>query len=806
MALITGGLGGLGMLAANELAIAGKDHVVATSRRDGGHGVTRVFQASGRPTGMPPALQQLMAAMQTTCPHYMVKADGSDGAVMLDTMQAFCRPGLLAESAVTLGTVISQTRAQMETMPDELVRPSLETLERIKKATASAFVLGEDEVVEIIGKLKQRLETGTAGPAQLRAIQKTGSELAEQVQELGVKIKNVTTETKLALPQRRMGIETIVHAAGVLQDGLLLPNLPKAPEMWSIVYGCKAHGAWQIHQATTALAHRVMRQKSIHRPGPIPGNRDACGSADASSAEVSRLKSESVGEQKNLSDRRQAPFAMDMISTSGRQVPRASSGSFFSDTHASPAQYVPRSIFVDTDPSTRDEMLTGPNQKLFHPESVLGYKQDCRNIFFEGRNMARTFQIKERWIAGCGGKKRHTIHNCLFLDSPTSCAPTVTTKIFSTHYMRDVVDVSLMLDNEAAYRVCENKLNIQQPDFDNVNRLIAQCISACTTSLRFETQLHATLIEIVTNIVPTQYYRYPIVSLAPVRARDKEAHETFVEEEIVTELFESKNVLCDVTHLRQNRYLSAVVLLRGIGSPQKEKSRDGSKDELKERPVEANHVITALHSLKDQEGEISKRVFLLEGFHERLASGGSRGWGPIALTPRRSRSQDGTHRSPLKFAPWIQSGFKVGLVGVPPSTVPGDKVMAQTKRQGAMLGNSTAVRQLFVRQYTKFLKLFYRRAYVWQFLEANGEIDSFYDARDGVRDIIGHYEELLQECVRVENEKYDARLAEGERLAVFWVFKHAQQGLSLKPVAKDGNTVVKLQGATMPNDQPPRGS
>lgn len=447
--------------------------------------------------------------------------------------------------------------------------------------------------------------------------------------------------------------------------------------------------------------------------------------------------------------------------------------SFFSDTHASPAQYVPRSIFVDTDPSTRDEMLTGPNQKLFHPESVLGYKQDCRNIFFEGRNMARTFQIKEDVMdrvrlavdlcsnlqgffvfhsfgggtgSGLGCDILHDLHDAF--DKKVIFQPVIYPShkfsssivepyncIFSTHYMRDVVDVSLMLDNEAAYRVCENKLNIQQPDFDNVNRLIAQCISACTTSLRFETQLHATLIEIVTNIVPTQYYRYPIVSLAPVRARDKEAHETFVEEEIVTELFESKNVLCDVTHLRQNRYLSAVVLLRGIGSPQKEKSRDGSKDELKERPVEANHVITALHSLKD-----------------------------------------GTHRSPLKFAPWIQSGFKVGLVGVPPSTVPGDKVMAQTKRQGAMLGNSTAVRQLFVRQYTKFLKLFYRRAYVWQFLEANGEIDSFYDARDGVRDIIGHYEELLQECVRVENEKYD------------------------------GNTVVKLQGATMPNDQPPRGS
>lgn len=43
---------------------------------------------------------------------------------------------------------------------------------------------------------------------------------------------------------------------------------------------------------------------------------------------------------------------------------------------------------------------------------------------------------------------------------------------------------------------------------------------------------------------------------------------------------------------------------------------------------------------------------------------------------------------------------QVGLVGKPPCNVEGDN-MAKTKRQGAMLGNSTAVRQLFVRQYTK---------------------------------------------------------------------------------------------------------
>eukprot|EP00439_Symbiodinium_sp_Y106_P016479 s4461_g2.t1 len=226
------------------------------------------LRVSGRPTGMPPALQQLMAAMQTTCPHYMVKADCSDGSVILDTIQAFCRPGLLAESAVTLGSIITATRSQLETMPDELVRPSLETLERIKKAEASEKVQfgadvtvedaqevrdREDEVVDLISKLKARVDGGGSGPAQLRAIQKTGSELAEQVQELGVRIKNITTTTTLALPQRRMGVESIIHAAGVLQDGLIVPNLQKAPEMWSIVYGVKAHGAWQLHQTTTAL-------------------------------------------------------------------------------------------------------------------------------------------------------------------------------------------------------------------------------------------------------------------------------------------------------------------------------------------------------------------------------------------------------------------------------------------------------------------------------------------------------------------------------------------------------------------------
>eukprot|EP00440_Ansanella_granifera_P016970 gb/GFBE01018436.1/.p1 GENE.gb/GFBE01018436.1/~~gb/GFBE01018436.1/.p1 ORF type:complete len:508 (+),score=99.18 gb/GFBE01018436.1/:1-1524(+) len=436
--------------------------------------------------------------------------------------------------------------------------------------------------------------------------------------------------------------------------------------------------------------------------------------------------------------------------------------SFFSQTAS--GQHVPRAIFVDTDPSSRDEIFNSEYGRLFHPESILGYKQDCKNNFFEGRSIATTFKIKDQVMdrvrlavdlchnlqgffvfhsfgggtgSGVGCEILHELHeqfdkkvifqpviypSAQFSSSivePYNC-------IFSTFYMRDVVDISLMMDNEAAYRMCTKNLNINNPDFSHVNRIIAQCVSACTTSLRYETSLNATLPEIVTNLVPTQHFRYPIVSLAPVRHPGKGQHEHFSTSEIITDLFESRNILCDCgEHLKLNRYLSAVILLRGredSGS-----SRDAS-DTQKEKtatwktlnpndgdPIEANQVIAALQKL---------------------------------ISPVGGRSS-------LRFAPWIQSGFKVGLVGVPPCVPKG--FMAESRRQGAMLGNSTSVRQIFVRQYCKYLKLFYHRAYVWQFLDANGEIDLFYEARDGVRDIIGHYEELLEQCAQGENEKHGAR-------------------------------------------------
>ncbi|CAG8130594.1 unnamed protein product, partial [Penicillium salamii] len=50
---------------------------------------------------------------------------------------------------------------------------------------------------------------------------------------------------------------------------------------------------------------------------------------------------------------------------------------FFAE--AENGKYVPRSIFVDLDPSPVDEIRTGTYRNLFHPEQLISGKEDAAN-------------------------------------------------------------------------------------------------------------------------------------------------------------------------------------------------------------------------------------------------------------------------------------------------------------------------------------------------------------------------------------------------------------------------------------------
>lgn len=84
----------------------------------------------------------------------------------------------------------------------------------------------------------------------------------------------------------------------------------------------------------------------------------------------------------------------------------AESGSnetFFNETAS--GKYVPRSIFVDLDPSPIDEVRTGAYRELFHPELLVSGKEDAANNYARGhytigKELVDTVVDKVRRVAG----------------------------------------------------------------------------------------------------------------------------------------------------------------------------------------------------------------------------------------------------------------------------------------------------------------------------------------------------------------------------------------------------------------------
>ena len=61
---------------------------------------------------------------------------------------------------------------------------------------------------------------------------------------------------------------------------------------------------------------------------------------------------------------------------------------FFSETGA--GKHVPRSVFLDLEPTVIDEVRTGTYRQLFHPEQLISGKEDAANNFARGHYTSKT--------------------------------------------------------------------------------------------------------------------------------------------------------------------------------------------------------------------------------------------------------------------------------------------------------------------------------------------------------------------------------------------------------------------------------
>ncbi|KAH8732833.1 Tubulin/FtsZ, GTPase domain-containing protein [Phaeosphaeriaceae sp. PMI808] len=389
---------------------------------------------------------------------------------------------------------------------------------------------------------------------------------------------------------------------------------------------------------------------------------------------------------------------------------------FFTETGG--GKYVPRSIFVDLDPSPIDEIRTGTYRQLFHPELLISGKEDAANNYARGhytigkemvdsvidriRRVAdncsslQGFLIFHSFGGGTGSGFGALLLERLSTDYGKKCklefavypAPRVSTSIvepynavLSTHSTIENADCTFLVDNEAVYDICRRSLDIPRPNYEHLNRLIAQVVSSITSSLRFDGALNVDLNEFQTNLVPYPRIHYPLISYAPVISAKKSSHESFKVSDITFQCFEPNNqmVVCDP---RNGKYMAVALLYRGDIVP-----RDCS---------------AAAAALKA--------------------------------------------KSSFNLVEWCPTGFKLGINYTKPISVPGSE-LAAVDRSVSMLSNTTAIAEAWSRLDHKFDLMYSKRAFVHWYVGEGMEEGEFSEAREDLAALEKDYEEVASDSL-----------------------------------------------------------
>jgi len=383
-------------------------------------------------------------------------------------------------------------------------------------------------------------------------------------------------------------------------------------------------------------------------------------------------------------------------------------------------QYVPRNIAVDLEPTVVDDVRTGDYAQMFHPEFLLNGKEDAANNFARGHytvgkeildqvndrlrklvdnsENVQGFIIHHAVGGGTGSGLGALILERIAVDyrkkskigfeiypSPkiSTCIVEPYNSMLSTHWLLDHTEVSIVLDNEAIYAICQKQLDLKRPSYNQLNSIIAKVISSMTASLRFDGELNVDLGEFQTNLVPFPRLHFMTTALAPVVSLKKASHEAATIREITDHVFQPQNMLVKYADFDpvEDKYMAISVNYRG---------------EIKSK--EANATVQWLK----QNNKIS-------------------------------------------FVEWCPTGFKIGLNEVPAATVDND-VMADAKRNVTMIGNNVAVSRVFTERINKKYDMMYsQRAFVHWYVGEGMEEGEFSEAREDLGFLEKDYLDVVTE-------------------------------------------------------------
>jgi len=399
---------------------------------------------------------------------------------------------------------------------------------------------------------------------------------------------------------------------------------------------------------------------------------------------------------------------------------------FFEETGAN---LTPRCVYVDLEETTIDCVKSGTLSKLFNTNMLVSGKEDAANNFARGHYTVgkekmdmindrirklldsstnpQGFIVTHSVGGGTGSGLGMLILERLAVDHRKKSkigfeiypSPKIATSIvepynalLSTHWLLDHTDVSLMLDNEACYQICVDKLKVKQPNYENLNRLICKVISSMTASLRFKGELNVDMNEFQTNLVPFPRLHFMTTSIAPLNpAKDEDSKNSVTCKSITSKVADPKNFLIKYEDfdIVEDKYMAISLAYRGN--------------------IESKTANATVQWMK-KENKVS-------------------------------------------FVEWCPTGFKIGLNDVPAKFVEGDDLKEETS-QVVMIGNNIAVNRVFSERIAKKYDMMYsQRAYVHWYVGEGMEEGEFSEAREDIGFLEKDYLDVVTEQASDENEE-----------------------------------------------------